>query len=77
MFLAFLISAALAAGVWFLYPPASPAPFAFFLFKASRQHIEANWPVVCYLTFFPLVACLLPVPKRRSSSSYTVVQLLR
>ena len=35
MFLAFLVSAALAAGVWFLYPPASPAPFLFFLFVLS------------------------------------------
>lgn len=35
MFLAFLLSAALAAGVWFLYPPASPAPFALFLFVLS------------------------------------------
>lgn len=35
MFLAFLFSSALAAGVWFLYPPASPAPFLLFLFVLS------------------------------------------
>ncbi len=35
MFLAFLVSAALGAGVWFLYPPASPAPFLLFLFVMS------------------------------------------
>lgn len=35
MVLAFLVSAALAAGVWFLYPPASPAPFVLFLFVMS------------------------------------------
>ena len=32
MILAFLVSAGLGAGIWFLYPPASPAPFAIFLF---------------------------------------------
>lgn len=35
MFLAFLLCAALGAGIWFLYPPASPAPFLFFLFVMS------------------------------------------
>ncbi|NUN50409.1 MAG: phosphatidylserine decarboxylase family protein [Candidatus Brocadiae bacterium] len=35
MFLSFLVSAALGAGVWFLYPPASPAPFLLFLFVLS------------------------------------------
>lgn len=32
MTIAFLVSAAMAAGVWFLYPPLSPIPFGLFFF---------------------------------------------
>jgi hypothetical protein len=29
-------------------------PLLFFLWKASRGRVEANWPLVCHLTFWPL-----------------------
>ena len=32
-------------------------PFLFFLYKASRDRVEANWPVACYIAFCPLAAC--------------------
>jgi 4-amino-4-deoxy-L-arabinose transferase-like glycosyltransferase len=34
-------------------------PLSFFLFKAFRGHLEANWAVVAYLSFFPLADRLL------------------
>lgn len=32
------------------------APFLFFLYKATRDRVELNWPVACYIAFFPLAA---------------------
>jgi len=29
-------------------------PLLFFLLQATKSHVEANWPIVCYLTFWPL-----------------------
>ncbi len=34
-------------------------PFSFFLFKAARGHLEANWAVVSYISFFPVADRLL------------------
>jgi hypothetical protein len=31
-------------------------PFAFFLFKATRGHLEGNWAFPCYLACWPLAA---------------------
>jgi hypothetical protein len=32
------------------------APFMFFLYKAARDHLEINWPIMCYVAFWPLAA---------------------
>lgn len=31
-------------------------PFAFFLYKASRGHLEGNWALACYIALWPLAA---------------------
>ena len=31
-------------------------PFAFFLFKATRGHLEGNWALACYIAVWPLAA---------------------
>ena len=34
-------------------------PFAFFFYKAARGRLEANWPLVAYIGFWPLVCAWL------------------
>jgi hypothetical protein len=31
-------------------------PFAFFLYKATRGHLEGNWALACYIAVWPLAA---------------------
>jgi hypothetical protein len=39
----------LRACLWLFLPP-----FLFFLYKASRDRLEPNWPLACYIAFCPL-----------------------
>ena len=34
-------------------------PYAFFLYKACGKRLEANWPLACYLTCWPLALAML------------------
>lgn len=34
-------------------------PYAFFLYKACGKRLEANWPLACYLTCWPLALALV------------------
>jgi hypothetical protein len=31
-------------------------PLAFFLYKSTQSRLEANWPIVCFISFWPLVS---------------------
>lgn len=46
---------------WFLFA----VPFAFFVFKALRGRLEANWPLVSYIALWPLAATWLAADRRR------------
>jgi 4-amino-4-deoxy-L-arabinose transferase-like glycosyltransferase len=52
-------------------------PFAFFLYKATRGHLEGNWALAVYIACWPLAAemvqrAVLPISRRLAAASFAV-----